>query len=579
MGQKEININNQSFYNAIAGIDPVLLHEKSIQQIILDGLEAYKKIQGCISAALYTINQQTFEFQYEISTEGVDKADVENSYRLLAENGSIANALSTGEITYGQIKNETHTDDFLIIPLIVLSGITGLIILSLNESFTGQENTIEICRIYSNYYAFLMQNQYLTNEIENIKILSEQNINSRTDKIVKSTRELKTILDTVQAGIIIVDKKTLQIADANLAAIELAGVLKEEIIGTSSDALFTSQDGSAKSTKIDTNLEELLKRKDGTLIPVIKTNAGINLGDEEFIIETFLDITDQKKMEEALRDARDRLEQRVEERTFQLSMANKELQKEINERIKIGQELLAAKEKAEQSDKLKSNILANMQHEFRTPLIGIQGFSKILMEEIKDADLCELSKYIFSSGQRLLNTLNSILYMSKFESDSVSVQLKKQNISQKINDIISPFEMTAAEKNIELKLFPGENIYVMIDIDLFSQAIINLLDNAFKFTKKGSVTVIIDKVEEDRKGWAVIKITDTGIGIKESELAIIFNPFRQASEGFARDYEGNGLGLTLSKRMIEMMDGKITLESKYDFGSTFTVWLPIQRKF
>ena len=139
--------------------------------------------------------------------------------------------------------------------------------------------------------------------------------------------------------------------------------------------------------------------------------------------------------------------------------------------------------------------------------------------------------------------------------------------------------MTAAEKNIELKLFPGENIYVMIDIDLFSQAIINLLDNAFKFTKKGSVTVIIDKVEEDRKGWAVIKITDTGIGIKESELAIIFNPFRQASEGFARDYEGNGLGLTLSKRMIEMMDGKITLESKYDFGSTFTVWLPIQRKF
>jgi PAS domain S-box-containing protein len=575
MGQKEINIKNQSFYNAIAGIDPILLHEKSIQQIILDGLEAYKKIQGCIFAALYTINQQTFEFQYEVSTEGVEKANVENSYKLLADNGSIANALSTGEITYGQIKKETYTDDFLIIPLIVLSGITGLIILSLNESFTGHENTIEICRIYSNYYAFLMQNQYLTNEIENIKILSEQNINSRTDKIVKSTRELKTILDTVQAGIIIVDKKTLQIADANLAAVELAGVLKEEIIGTNSETLFTSQDGSAKSTKIASNFEELLKRKDGTLIPVIKTIAGINLGDEEFIIETFLDITDQKKMEEALRDARDRLEQRVEERTFQLSMANKELQNEINERIKIGQELLAAKEKAEQSDKLKSNILANMQHEFRTPLIGIQGFSKILMEEIKEADLCELSKYIFSSGQRLLNTLNSILYMSKFESDSVSVQLKKQNVSEKINAIISPFEMTAAEKNIELKLFPGENIYVMIDLDLFSQAIINLLDNAFKFTKKGSITVLIDKVQEDEKEWAVIKIIDTGIGIKESELEIIFNPFRQASEGFARDYEGNGLGLTLSKRMIEMMDGKITLESKYDFGSTFTVWLPI----
>jgi PAS domain S-box-containing protein len=574
MEPKESNIDNQNFYSAIAGIDPLLLQQKSYPQIISEGLEAFTKIKGCTSAALYIINQENFDFQYLASTEGINKNDVDNSYKLLANNGGIAKALSSGELTFWQIKCETHCNAFLIIPLLVLSGVSGLVILFLAESIAGQDTTINLCRLYSNYYALLMQNQFLVNEIEITKILSERKISARTDKIVKSTRELKSILDTVQAGIIIVDKKTMQIEDANLAAIQLAGVLKDEIIGTDCDALFASKDELEKFDKIDTKQEDLLKRKDGNFIPVIKTTAGINLGDEEFIIETFLDISDLKKMEEALRDARDRLEQRVEERTFQLSMANEKLQKEINERIKIGQELLAAKEKAEQSDKIKSNILANMQHEFRTPLIGIQGFSKILMEEIKQVNLCDLSKRIYSSGQRLLNTLNSVLYMSKFESDSVSVKLNKHNLSQKIITITSPFKIAALEKNLDFKLFPGENIFVMIDLDLFSQSVTNLLDNAIKFTKKGSISVIIEKANEDEKNWAVIKISDTGIGIKESKQALIFNPFRQASEGYAREYEGNGLGLSLSKKMIELMGGKITLESKFKSGSTFTVWLP-----
>jgi PAS domain S-box-containing protein len=379
----------------------------------------------------------------------------------------------------------------------------------------------------------------------------------------------------VQAGIIIVDKNNLQIADANLAAVQLAGVSKEDIIGTESELLFTSKQGAPKPVKTATNLEELLIRRDGTLIPVIKTIAGINLGGEEFIIETFLDISDRKRMEVALQDAHDKLEQRVEERTIQLSMTNEELQKEINERIKVQRELVAAKEKAEQSDKIKSNILANMQHEFRTPLISIQGFSKILMEEIHDVELSGLSKYIFSSGQRLLNTLNSILYMSKFESDSIFINLEKQNLSYKLSALTCQFEIAALEKNLEFKVYTCEDIYATIDSDLFSQAIINLLDNAIKFTKKGCVSLILEKKNDNERDWAIIKISDTGIGIKDSEQSKIFEAFKQVSEGYSREYEGNGLGLTLSKKMIELLHGKITLESKLNCGSTFTVWLPI----
>jgi PAS domain S-box-containing protein len=575
MEQKELNIDEQGFFNAIGGIDPLYLQEKSYQQIIYDGLEAFRKIPGCNYAALFCINLQNFDFDFEESTGGVTKEEAEGSYKYLVDNGGIASVLSSGEIIFWQVKYETRDDDFLIIPLIVQSGITGLLILSLNESFTGNENITELCRIYSNYFALLMQNHDLVEEIQNIKLQSEQKITSRTDKIVKSTRELKSILDTVQAGIIIIDKDNLQIADANLAAIQLAGVVKEDILGTDIKALFISKDDGVESDKTVTNREELLRRKDGTLIPVIKTVADINLGGEEFIIATFLDITKRKLMEDALREAHDKLEQRVEERTIELSIANQELQKEINERIKIEQELIAAKEKAELSDKLKSNILANMQHEFRTPLIGIQGFSKILMEESSNGEHRDLSKYIFSCGQRLLNTLNSVLFMSRFESESISVKLDNFNIFQKLNTVFEQFEIAANEKNLEFKVYNIDNISADIDPDLLSQSITNLLDNAVKFTKKGGISITIAKTKENDKDWAVIKINDTGIGIKESEQSVIFNSFRQASEGFNREYEGNGLGLTLAKKMIEMMGGKITLDSKLNFGSTFIVWIPL----
>ena len=368
-----------------------------------------------------------------------------------------------------------------------------------------------------------MQNHFLVDEIQKINLLSEQKITTRTNKIVNSTRELKSILDTVHAGIIIIDKSNLQIADANLAALQLAGVLKEDILGTSSDSLFISKNGEKKSKSAASKQEELLIKSDGTLIPVIKTISDINLGGEQFIIETFLDITVLKKMEIALKEAHDKLEQRVEERTFQLSMANKELKKEISERIKIEKELLAAKEKAEQSDKLKSNILANMQHEFRTPLISIQGFSKILLEEIDDVEHRQLSKYILSSGERLLNTLNSILVMSDFESNNISVRLQKYNLSQEINTIASRFKLTAIEKSLEFELNLDENIFVTIDFDLFSQAISNLLDNAIKFTRKGCISVASKLVSTDGKDWATIMVRDTGIGIKDSDQKIILN--------------------------------------------------------
>jgi PAS domain S-box-containing protein len=575
MAQTQQNISDQIFFDAISGIDPLKMQGKSYQEVISYGLEAYRTIKGCCWASLYLVNQHNFDFQFKTSTDGIDKKIAEDTFNLLIENGNIPGSLSTGEITFGKLGNDRYKDNFLIIPLIVQSGIIGLVILSLDKSFPNQDETIKLCRVYSNYYTLVMQNYFLIEEIQDIKLSSDKQISARTNKIVKSTRELKSILDAVHAGIIIIDRENMQIADANLTAVQLTGISKEDIIGTEIGNLFTSIDGTTKLNKFTPNIEEILKRNDGTSIPVIKTIAGINLGEDEFNIETFLDITDRKRMELALQEAHDKLEQRVEERTHQLSVANKELQKEITERIKIENELVAAKERAEQSDKLKSVILANMQHELRTPLISIRGFSQILMEEITNPEQLDMLNDIYSSGQRLLNTLNSVLFMSKFESDIISMELKTFNLSQLIIGIIPPFKIAAIEKNLEFILNLDDELILKIDADMFSQAIINLLDNAVKFTKAGHISVSIGKDRADGQEWGLIKISDTGIGINDSEQEVIFKAFRQGSEGYTRKYEGNGLGLTLSKKMIELMNGKITLESKLNAGSTFTVWLPI----
>ena len=255
------------------------------------------------------------------------------------------------------------------------------------------------------------------------------------------------------------------------------------------------------------------------------------------------------------------------------------IMEDISLRKAAEEELYIAKEKAEEMSRLKSNFLANMSHELRTPLTGILGFSEMLYTELKEKDFKDMAEIVLKGSRRLNHTLNSILDLSKIESDKVDLRKKHVNLTGVILEIGKLFMISAKEKKIDLKtVFDEPDVYVVVDEYILTQVISNLVNNAIKFTKEGQIIIETGLLKTDEGEKAYIKISDTGIGIAEKSKALIFEPFRQVSEGLSRTYEGTGLGLTITKKFVEIMGGTIELESEFGRGTTFTISFPAAEK-
>ena len=251
------------------------------------------------------------------------------------------------------------------------------------------------------------------------------------------------------------------------------------------------------------------------------------------------------------------------------------IKEDITEKKKIIAELISAKDKAEELSRLKSSFLANMSHELRTPLIGILGFSEILIDDITQPEWKSMIDRIHQGGKRLLETLNLILDLSKHESRKAEVKYEILNINDTVKECLNLLTPIAAKKEIYLKcLYHQDKIISMMDRKLFQSLVNNLVGNAIKYTHKGGVKVDVLLQSIDGVSNIMFKVKDTGIGIDEKDLNIIFDEFRQVSEGFNRQYEGTGLGLAITKKFVQKLNGKIFVSSKPGVGSEFQVVLP-----
>jgi PAS domain S-box-containing protein len=236
-------------------------------------------------------------------------------------------------------------------------------------------------------------------------------------------------------------------------------------------------------------------------------------------------------------------------------------------------QLILAKEKAEESDRLKSSILANMSHELRTPLNGILGFAEILKEELVSTELVTMAENIRNSGKWLLNTLDAVMTLSQLEAGKVIPKPMKINLAPVILDVVGSFQPLTEEKQIYIKANLPESLVITTDQRLIRQIVTCLVDNAIKFTKTGGITVEAGILAEGHKDLN-ISIIDTGIGIPAENIEMIFQEFRQGSEGIGRQFQGSGLGLTISQRIIDLLGGTIQLESEPGRGSAFRVTIP-----
>ena len=295
-----------------------------------------------------------------------------------------------------------------------------------------------------------------------------------------------------------------------------------------------------------------------------------------------------QQSEDLLKSQRERLQQtneELEEKARLLEIQKREVEGK-NREVSIAK--TALEEKAEQlslTSRYKSQFLANMSRELRTPLNSLLILSKLLSEN-RDGNLTEkqreFAKTINAAGTDLLSLINDILDLSKIESGTVSLEIGDVTLQDLVENLNRTFRQLAEERHLAfvIDVEPGLPRAVRTDSKRLQQVLRNLLSNAFKFTEKGSVSLRIGSAEGSplRAGsqWLALSVTDTGIGIAEDKQRIIFEAFQQADGTTSRKYGGTGLGLAISREIARLLGGEIVVESRVGSGSTFTLFLPFE---
>ncbi|NEW78432.1 MAG: response regulator [Gelidibacter sp.] len=263
-----------------------------------------------------------------------------------------------------------------------------------------------------------------------------------------------------------------------------------------------------------------------------------------------------------------------EKRAAELIIANKELAFQNEEKEKRAAELIVAKERAEESDRLKSAFLANMSHEIRTPMNGILGFASLLTTpNLTGEKQQEYIQIIEHSGKRMLNIINDIISISKIESGILEVHISESNLNEQIAYIYNFFKSETDKKGI---LFISNNslskkdVVIKTDKEKLYAILTNLVKNAIKFTNKGSIEFGCEK----KGNFLEFYVKDSGVGIRQEQKKFIFERFRQGNESLSRNYEGAGLGLAISKAYVVLLGGKIWVESEEGKGATFYFTIP-----
>ncbi len=242
---------------------------------------------------------------------------------------------------------------------------------------------------------------------------------------------------------------------------------------------------------------------------------------------------------------------------------------DVTEQVEREAALEAARDCAEDAARAKAAFLANMSHEIRTPLTAIIGFAQMLGEEVGE-EHADLVRPIQAGGERLLGTLNSVLDLARMEAGETDLVLVPADLAREAREVAALLRPQAEARGLRLDVDGPHELAVLADPDALARALTNLVSNAVKFTESGGITVALratgDRVE--------VAVHDTGHGMNEAFLTRLFEPFRQASTGWARSHEGTGLGLTITRQLVHAMHGTISVESEVGVGTRFVVSLP-----
>ena len=356
--------------------------------------------------------------------------------------------------------------------------------------------------------------------------ITRQQAQEYVDNILRSMGESLLVLDGER-----------RIRRVNPSALRLLGYTEEELIGQPATRVIAEGAIPAHSIAI----ERTYRTREGRIIPVLfsSTELRSSLGSLEGYVCVAQELTKLKRIEAAL---------------------------------------VAARDEAEEANRTKSTFLANMSHELRTPLNAIIGYSQMLQEDhVKTGDnemLEDLSK-IERSGQILLALINDVLDLSKVEAGKTQIEMRNVDVPEVLRDVRNAVEPLARQQRNVVRLECADDARIAYaDLSKFRQSVLNLVNNACKFTENGEVDVRVARVAEAGRNWTEVRVKDTGIGIKSEHLARLFQPFSQLDPSCAGPHRGTGLGLAISQKFCRMMGGNITVQSAPGKGSLFALRIP-----
>lgn len=414
-------------------------------------------------------------------------------------------------------------------------------------------------------------------EVRNLKKLAEE-------AVLYERTLLRTLIDNLPDLIYIKDSECRKIV-ANKADVEFIGFASEtEVIGKTDMELYRDETGS-KSYQDDMlilkkkepvfNREEVITDARGKQRWLLTTKIPIydKQGRVSGLVGLGHDITDRKQTEFALLKQNDEYHALNEE----YLAINEELTESMKRIQKINEELTIAKERAEESDKLKSAFLANMSHEIRTPLNAIIGFSGLLKKtDLNPEKTNKFVDVIQSSGEQLLAIISDIIDISKIEAGQITISSEDVNLASLSEELLQRYKKQTEIKKLDLSLIidkEDKNIVTKTDGSRIRQLLGNLLDNAIKFTSAGKIEFGFCL----KGNFIEFYVKDTGIGIAPENHSLIFKPFRQVQTTPKYIYGGNGLGLSISKALAEKLGGSISLNSEPGKGTTIIFTIPYSR--
>ncbi len=377
----------------------------------------------------------------------------------------------------------------------------------------------------------------------------------RIEKQLKKSKEfIETVLNSMNDAISVIDVNDFRIIDANTVFLESYGLNKKEMIG--------------KTCHEITHRRREPCNVIGEICPLLET---VNTGGHSITEHVHCTKDDKKRYVEVsaspIKDENGKV----------ISVIH--VARDITER-KRAEEIRLENERLVLANRAKSEFLATMSHELRTPMNAVLGFSEILKQKTA-GELNERQEHfidnILTSGKRQLDLIEKILDLTQMEAGKLELAVGKVAVPEIIGETLEPIKTIAASRKVVIKKeLDSELEFIMADRNRFKQVLSNLLDNAVKFSKPDGGTVTVTSKKEG--DMAMFSVSDTGIGIKEEDMGKLFRTFQQIDTGAARKYGGTGIGLAITKHLVELHGGAIMVESKYGEGSTFIFSIPLEDK-